>query len=116
MCFREFLGRNDDVPADRGPDTGRESTVSCPVPEISRFFGIVIQMFWTDHAPPHFHVLYGGDEAAIAIRTLSVIRGSLPRRVLALTLEWASLHRTELLEDWELCERQIPPRKIPPLE
>jgi hypothetical protein len=87
-----------------------------PVPEISRFFGIVIQMFWSDHAPPHFHAVYGEHEALIDIRTLEIIRGSLPRRVLGLTLEWAAIHRAELTADWVLCQNKIPPAKIPPLE
>ena len=86
------------------------------MPEISRFFGIVIQMFWTDHAPPHFHALYGEHEALIAIDTLEVIRGSLPRRVMGLTLEWAAIHRQELASNWLLCENQLPLMKIEPLE
>lgn len=86
------------------------------MPTISAFFGITIQMFWADHAPPHFHALYGEHEALIDIRTLEVIRGSLPRRVLGLTLEWAAIHRQELLLDWQLCANQQPPWKIAPLE
>ena len=62
------------------------------MPTISAFYGILIQMFWQDHAPPHFHALYGEFEALIDIRTLAVIRGSLPRRALALVREWATLH------------------------
>ena len=73
-------------------------------------------MFWSDHAPPHFHAFYGGDECAINIRTLELVRGSLPRRAMALTLEWASLHREALMEDWRLCEMKQNPRKIPPLD
>jgi len=57
------------------------------MPTISAFYGILIQMFWQDHAPPHFHALYGEFEALIDIRTLAVIRGSLPRRALALVGE-----------------------------
>ena len=86
------------------------------MPEISRFFGIVIQMYEADHPPPHFHVRYAGSEAVVDIPTLSVMRGTLPHRVLALTLEWASLHRRELMEDWNLCAMKQPPNKIPPLE
>lgn len=85
------------------------------MPTISMFYGILIQMFWNDHAPPHFHALYAEDEAVIDIRTLAVLEGSLPRRALALVLEWANEHRNELLEDWDLCERNQPPRKIQPL-
>jgi len=69
------------------------------MPTISAFYGILIQMFWQDHAPPHFHALYGEFEALIDIRTLEVMRGSLPRRALALVREWATLHHNELMED-----------------
>jgi hypothetical protein len=86
------------------------------MPTISIFYGIVIQMFWADHAPPHFHVLYSEYEALVNIRTLEVIQGSLPRRALALVLEWATQHRAELLEDWSLCEKKRPLNKISPLE
>ena len=67
------------------------------MPTISQFFGIVIQMFWREHAPPHFHALYAEHEALIDIRTLDVIGGKLPRRAMALVLEWAALHRVELM-------------------
>jgi hypothetical protein len=86
------------------------------VPTISSFFGIVIQMFWREHAPPHFHALYAEFEVEIDIRTLEVIKGSLPRRALALVLEWAVQHRTELMEDWNLCQSKLPPKRIEPLE
>jgi hypothetical protein len=85
------------------------------VPTIAQFYGIVIQMFWNDHAPPHFHALYGDDEALIDIRTLEVTRGRLPRRATALVLEWAQEHRSELLEDWELCRSLSMPKPIDPL-
>jgi hypothetical protein len=85
------------------------------MPTISFFYGIAIQMFWNDHAPPHFHALYGEHEAVISIETLSVQRGSLPRRAMALVIEWAEEHRAELLEDWELCRSRMIPRKIDPL-
>lgn len=86
------------------------------MPTVSQFFGIVIQMFWREHAPPHFHALYGEFEALIDIRTLAVFRGSLPRRALALVLEWAALNRDALMEDWELCQQKQSPKKIPPLD
>ena len=85
------------------------------MPTISTFYGILIQMFWKDHAPPHFHALYAEDEALIDIRTLDVIEGQLTRRALALVLEWAQEHRAELLENWELCANNQPPKKIRPL-
>ncbi|MDX1902509.1 MAG: DUF4160 domain-containing protein [Gammaproteobacteria bacterium] len=86
------------------------------MPTICIFYGIVIQMFWNDHAPPHFHALYAEYEALIDINTLRVIQGSMPRRALTLVLEWAFQHRTELLEDWALCQQNQTPKKIAPLE
>lgn len=86
------------------------------MPTISAFFGILIQMFWDEHAPPHFHALYGEHEVLIDIRTLEILKGSLPRRALSMVLEWASLHRKELLEDWALCEARQHPHKIAPLD
>lgn len=86
------------------------------MPTISTFYGIMIQMFWGDHAPPHFHALYGEYEVLINIRTLEVIKGSLPRRALVLVLEWASQHREELIEDWTRCEMKQNPFKIAPLD
>ena len=86
------------------------------MPTISQFFGIVIQMFWREHAPPHFHALYGEHEAQIEIRTLEVIVGYLPKRDLSLTIEWAIGHRAELMEDWNPCQAKQQPRKIQPLE
>jgi len=70
------------------------------MPELSRFFGITIRMYFSDHEPAHFHAVYGEHEALIEINTLLVLRGSLPRRALALVLEWAALHRDELQSDW----------------
>ncbi len=86
------------------------------MPTISQFFGILIQMFWREHAPPHFHAMYGEYEAQIDIRTLEVIVGRLPKRALSLTIEWAIEHRTELMEDWDLCQAKQQPKKIQPLE
>lgn len=86
------------------------------MPIISRFFGIIIQMFWNEHAPPHFHSQYGEYEAIINIRTLEVMEGKLPRRALNLVLDWAELHQAELLKDWELCEQKQTPKPIIPLE
>jgi hypothetical protein len=86
------------------------------MPTISIFYGILIQMFWDDHAPPHFHALYAEHEVLINIDTLDVMKGALPQRALALVLEWAQLHRRELIEDWNLCEKHQLPKKIKPLE
>ena len=86
------------------------------MPTISRFYGIAIEMFWNDHAPPHFHARYAEWEASISIATLEVLHGELPRHAMALTLEWAAVHRTELMENWDQCARKHPPRQIPGLE
>lgn len=85
------------------------------MPTISRFFGIVIRMYYDDHAPPHFHAYYGGDVAVIAIDTLEVIEGGLPKRPLALVVEWAQQHRDELREDWRLAEMHQALKPIPAL-
>ena len=66
------------------------------MPEISRVFGIIIAMFYDDHAPPHFHVRYGEQKAIIAIDTLTILRGQLAPRVRGLVMEWAALHKEEL--------------------
>lgn len=85
------------------------------MPTISMFYGIVIQMYAREHGPPHFHALYAEHEALIDARDLRVLRGSLPRRAMALVLEWAADHRDELLEDWTLCSQLQPPKPIAPL-
>ena len=90
--------------------------IEARVPTISVFYGIVIQMFWRDHAPPHFHALYAEYEALIDLRNFSVIRGSLPGRAMALVLEWANDHRDELLENWKLCRQMQTPKPIEPLK
>ena len=86
------------------------------MPEISRFFGIVIKMFFSDHAPPHFHAEYSGNEALIMIETLEVLRDNLPRRALALVLEWAAVHREEPRADWDRARSGQTLAPIPPLE
>jgi hypothetical protein len=86
------------------------------LPTISAFFGILIRMYFNDHPPPHFHALYAEHEAVIAIETLAVLEGTLPRRALAMVVEWAEFHRAELLADWELCRAKEQPAKIAPLE
>lgn len=65
------------------------------MPEISRFFGIIIGMFARDHPPPHFHAVYDEHEGVFQIEPLQLIRGQLPRRAMALVLEWAAAHRKE---------------------
>lgn len=86
------------------------------MPIISRFFGIIIRMFFNEHAPPHFHAEYAEHRALINIRTLEVIEGKLPRRALELVLDWAELRQEELLNDWNLCQQHQQPANIDPLE
>lgn len=85
------------------------------MPEISRFFGIVITMYHEDHAPPHFHARYGGRKAVVAIQPPEVLHGRLPPRVFGLVVEWATLHRVELPENWRLARRQARSRRVAPL-
>ncbi len=85
------------------------------MPEISRFFGISIRMYFDDHPRPHFHAYLGGQDASIAVDTLEVLEGRLPKRALALVLEWASDHRDELRENWRLAEIHGKLHKIAPL-
>jgi len=86
------------------------------MPEISRFFGIVIKMFVDDHNPPHFHAFYAEYEALIDINSLAVFAGRLPPRAVGLVMEWATLHRDELLDDWGRAQRHEPVVKIDPLQ
>jgi hypothetical protein len=86
------------------------------MPEISRFFGIIVAMFYDDQAPPHFHVRYGEHRAILAIESLAVLAGELPPRVLGLVTEWAAVHRAELEEDWRRARAREALEPIPPLE
>ena len=86
------------------------------MPEVSRFYGIVIQIYYGDHPPPHFHALYAGQVAKIAIETLQVIDGSIPKRALALVLDWTSIHQQELLDAFNRAAALQAPGKIAPLE
>jgi hypothetical protein len=86
------------------------------MPTISTFFGIVIRMYFREHAPPHFHAIHGEQDASIAIETLELLNGKLGRRALDLVLDWAELHRVELLENWRLAQERRPLRDIQPLE
>lgn len=85
------------------------------MPEISRFLGIIIRMFYNEHNPPHFHVYYNEHKAEIDILSLSIIAGELPKRVYQLVVEWALEHREELLMDWDLMRNDVAPNKIAPL-
>jgi hypothetical protein len=85
------------------------------MPEISRFLGIVITMFYNDHGPPHFHAVYGDNAATISIRD-EVVTGEFPTRALRLILERGKLHEDELLENWELARQRRPLKRMAPLE
>lgn len=86
------------------------------MPEISRFFGIVVKMYFEDHHPPHFHAQYGEEVALIDIHNLSVFAGRLSPRALGLVIEWATLHQEELLADWGRAQAQQALQRIAPLE
>ena len=85
------------------------------MPVISRFLGIIIAMYWNDHAPPHFHARYGEYEITVEIQTGSV-SGTFPKRALKHVIEWYELHKNELMDDWELCRQSNNPKPIAPLE
>jgi len=85
------------------------------MPEISRFYGIVIRMYFGDHHPPHFHAEYAGSRVLVNIDTLATIGGNLPPRAMELLIEWASLHQQELRLDWDKAQNLQPLDKIDPL-
>lgn len=74
------------------------------MPEISRFLGIIISMYFDEHNPPHFHIQYNEFRASMDIRTLNILAGGVPARVRGLVEEWAELHRDELMEMWETTD------------
>lgn len=85
------------------------------MPTISVFYGIVVRMFYDEHAPPHFHAEYGEYKAVFDIRTLELTVGDLPHRAQRLVSDWSKFHQKELMENWELCRRHLNPQKIEPL-
>ena len=85
------------------------------MPEISRFLGIVIAMFYREHAPPHFHATYGDFEITVTIET-GIVSGEFPKRALSHVLEWSELHKDELMENWKLSKERKPLNKVAPLE
>ena len=85
------------------------------MPCVCRFFGISIYFYFSEHAPPHFHAIYAEDEAVYEIATLRVMGGNLPRRAHNLVLEWADMHRTELMDCWDVSQAGGTPSKIDPL-
>ena len=85
------------------------------MPEISRFLGIVIRMYYADHGPAHFHAEYGEYHVKVFIET-GAVEGQFPRRALSHVIEWCSAHRQDLLDDWNLALARRPLRPVPPLE
>lgn len=85
------------------------------MPEICRFLGIVIYMYFNEHNPPHFHAEYNEYKASIAIENLGLIEGNLPSKVMSLVVEWAQEHQQDLLENWNTIKETGSYRKIEPL-
>jgi len=85
------------------------------MPEISRFMGVRILMNWDEHNPPHFHALYGKQELVVFLNDLSVKTKRFPPRMIGVVLEWATLHREELRDNWDNARKEIPLKKIKPL-
>jgi hypothetical protein len=85
------------------------------VPRISEFYGIVIEMYFGDHPPAHFHARYGGEEATIVIASGAVLAGSLLGRALRLVREGLAEHREELNANWERARTHEAPEPIAPL-
>ena len=85
------------------------------MPELSRFYGIVIKMYFADHAPPHFHAEYGDAESLISIETLAAFAGRLPPSALGIVTEWAALHQNELRDAWGKASNLESVEKIDPL-
>ena len=85
------------------------------MPEVSRFYGLVIKIFYDDHNPPHFHAEYGEYEVLVDITTLAIMSGRLSARALGMVTEWASMHQQELRVAWERAKQLLPPGQIAPL-
>ena len=86
------------------------------MPEISRFYGIIIRLYYRDHPPAHFHAIYGEHEALIEIETGVVNRGWIPKTALELVSQWRLMHLPELREDWSRARQQMPILPITPLD
>jgi hypothetical protein len=103
--------RREDVPGKREPYGERLAT-----PEVSRFFGISIRMYFDDHNPPRFHALYAGAEVQVGIEPLALLRGRFPKRALGMVMEWAALHQRELLDNWHRLHNNETVQRIDPLD
>jgi len=84
------------------------------MPEISRFYGIIITMNYREHNPPHFHAIYQEYEITVEIKT-GIVTGKMPKRALNMIFEWLDLHKAELLEEWDLAQDRKSLVKIEPL-
>jgi len=84
------------------------------MPEISRFFGIIVFINYNDHNPPHFHAWYGDYKITITIEE-GIVEGKMPKRALNMIFEWMELHKLELIEDWNRAKNKQPLNKINPL-
>jgi hypothetical protein len=85
------------------------------MPEISRFLGIKIFMYFNEHNPPHFHAVYNENRVAISIETLGVLEGKMPAKALGLIVEWAEIHQEELMRNWKKMKEAGEFEKIAPL-
>ena len=89
------------------------------MPEICRFFGIIIRMFSErggQHNRPHFHAYYQDSKAVIAIDDIEILAGNFPNKQRRLVLAWAEMYQDELLKDWHLLQTGNPPFPIEPLK
>jgi hypothetical protein len=85
------------------------------MPEVCRFFGIVVRMFFDEHPPPHFHADYAEDSAVIGIQPIEVLQTTLPQRALSMVLEWAARNQRGLMENWERLGKGQALERLPPL-
>ena len=86
------------------------------MPRLSMFYGVAVYMYYQDHAPPHFHAIYGEHEATFAIESGLLLEGVLPRTARKLVQEWIEIHRDELRTDWNLARQGMALNPIDPLE
>ena len=86
------------------------------MPEVCRFYGIVISIYYNDHGPPHFHARYGSDQTMIAMDSLTVLQGRLPPRAHGLVIEWAASRNPELRAAWAAARRMDTMGRIAPLD
>jgi hypothetical protein len=86
------------------------------MPTICRFYGILIQMYYDDHHPPHFHAIYGEYKAVISIQDLAILEGDLPPKAVGLVMEWGRAHKNDLLKEWDFARKKKSLFPIEPLE